>query len=375
MVKSITHIVLEPRYSGAEILVLNLVRSQLEKGIASGLISLKPSHPNFENELESISRLGCELAVPYHALSRLQRIAWIKRSVRRFNPDVVVAHTLIPSVYARLALMSSRVPVASVLHANDDFKGTATHWLERLIWRRNSALVAVNHRSIVNYKLRVTNAANTRIIPNGIDLERYSNIACRRDLVRKQLLGDCTDRIIILQVGRLYQLKQQCVTAESVADFCRNNPEVPVTLVFAGPTEDQRYLEQLRSVIRDNRLEAVVCILGDRKDIPDLLAASDIYVMPSQHEAHSVAALESLASGVYCIFSGIEAFEPFATHPGVLLLKECSADAMARALKKVVVEGSYRNRYSREMQKFSMATCAAKYIDLANEIVARWRSY
>ncbi len=370
MIKSIAHVILEPRYSGAEIIVLDLIRSQLKRGIASGVIALRPSDSSFQNELELLNELGCELAVPQHVLSRTQRISWIRESAQRLEPDVIFAHSLLPSVYARIGLLGADVPVVSVLHTNDDFRDMRARFLEKAIWSRNSALVGVSERSIANYKLRVTRSANARFIPNGIDSATYRDAASRRDLVRKQL-GCSDDRIVILQVGRISYQKQQCVTAEAVAAICRESPGISVTLMFAGAEEGHDYPEQLQRSVRENGIEAKVQTLGNRKDIPDLLAAADIYVMPSDHEAHSIAALEALASGVCCIFSGIEEFQPLATFSGVTLLPQCRADAMTQALRDVISSGVYRRRFSREMDNFSMEACAASYLTLAETICAR----
>lgn len=61
-------------------------------------------------------------------------------------------------------------------------------------------------------------------------------------------------------------------------------------------------------------------IAGARSDVPEILAAADLYLMPSLAEAHSIAFLEALASGVYILASDIPSFE-FGRHfEGVTLL-------------------------------------------------------
>src|SRR5665213_2631438 len=99
----IAHCILEPRYSGAEILVLGLVRAQIAAGSAVAIISLRPSEGLFEKELLALASLGCELLIPPKSLVRQHRVFWITRSIRSFRPDVVFAHSAIPSVYCRIS--------------------------------------------------------------------------------------------------------------------------------------------------------------------------------------------------------------------------------------------------------------------------------
>ena len=113
----IAHCVLEPRYSGAEILVLGLVRAQMAAGVPTALIALRPAEGVFAMELKALAELGCEIFVPPSRLGRVGRVLWIRRAIHKFHPNVVFAHSALPSVYSRCALLgSSGVSLVTVLH-------------------------------------------------------------------------------------------------------------------------------------------------------------------------------------------------------------------------------------------------------------------
>jgi glycosyltransferase involved in cell wall biosynthesis len=370
MVNSIAHVILEPRYSGAEILVLNLVRSQLEKGIASSVVAMRPSHPNFECEMKELEKLGCRVAVPPHSLKRRQRASWIYRALQQIKPEIVFAHASVAMNYARLAALPSGIPVVSVLHsACDDYANRKAWFAEKILCKRNAALVGVSQKNIDEYNGHIGTSRRTRLIPNGIDLNLYAGAIARRAEVRRSLLPDGSgDQILILQVGRISDSKRQCISAEAVARINRDGLGSPITLLFAGLTDDAEYLQRIRRIVHEQGAENQIKVLGDRRDVPELLAAADIYLMPSRHEAHSLAAMESLASGVYSIFSGIDAFRPFTTLPGVTLVDECNTESMTRTLQGVIASGDYRKRFTRDLRRYSKEECFANYLKLANEI-------
>ncbi|MFP3534130.1 glycosyltransferase, partial [Burkholderia sp. SIMBA_042] len=82
-----------------------------------------------------------------------------------------------------------------------------------------------------------------------------------------------------------------------------------VELWLAGLTEDPSYGDALQRLVEQHGLSGKVRFLGSRPDIPALLSAADVYVMPSQREAHSVAMIEALANGVPIVASTIPVFE------------------------------------------------------------------
>jgi glycosyltransferase involved in cell wall biosynthesis len=101
-----------------------------------------------------------------------------------------------------------------------------------------------------------------------------------------------------------------------------------------GLTEDADYEAKLRKLIADSGLSAQVELLGSRTDVPELLAASDLYLMPSTREVHSVAMIEALASGTPVIASDIATFRYAESLPGVTLAGTSDAQPVRAAAKR-----------------------------------------
>jgi glycosyltransferase involved in cell wall biosynthesis len=98
-------------------------------------------------------------------------------------------------------------------------------------------------------------------------------------------------RALVVAVGRLQAQKRLDVLVEAAAAWTARS-DAPV-VVIAGEGPDRAALQR-----RIERSGAPVCLLGARSDVPDLLAAADVVVLPSAWEARSLVAQEALRAGV-----------------------------------------------------------------------------
>jgi glycosyltransferase involved in cell wall biosynthesis len=366
----IAHCILEPRYSGAEILVLGLVRAQIAAGVTTALVALRPSEGLFEPELEAIAKLGCEILVPSKPLVGRQRLSWIRRATRGFRPDVLFAHSALPSVYSRVALIGvPGVSVVTVLHTDEDFNDHKLRVFERLMWRRNGAVVGVSPASIRNYRRLITEKQETRLIPNGVDFKSVRSSAVRRDEVRKQVYEAAPDEVILLQVGRISPQKGQRLSVEALAALGRSMPLQNIRLVFAGIVEYKEYHLEVLAAAQALGVSNRIQFLGSRNDVPLLLAGADAHLMPSVWEAQGIVALEALASGIYCFFTPLEAFSSFTGMPGVTILPE-EPDGLrfAGLLAQAIRTSATSQRYLREMESYGFERCAREYLQVATSL-------
>jgi glycosyltransferase involved in cell wall biosynthesis len=368
----IAHCILEPRYSGAEILVLGLVRAQIAAGVTTALVALRPSEGLFEPELEAIAKLGCEILVPSKPLVGRQRLSWIRRATRGFRPDVLFAHSALPSVYSRIALIGvPGVSVVTVLHTDEDFNDHKLRVFERLMWRRNGAVVGVSPASIRNYRRLITEKQETKLIPNGVDFKSVRSSTVRRDEVRKQVYKAAPDEVILLQVGRISPQKGQRLSVEALAALGRSTSLENIRLVFAGIVEYKEYHLEVLAAAQALGVSNRIQFLGSRNDVPLLLAGADAHLMPSVWEAQGIVALEALASGIYCFFTPLESFSSFTGMPGVTILpEESDGPRFAGLLAQAIRTSATSQRYLRDMESYGFERCAREYLQVATSLIS-----
>lgn len=134
------------------------------------------------------------------------------------------------------------------------------------------------------------------VIQNGI----VSPVTGNRQAVRAEL-GLADDSPMLLTVARLTVQKDHASLVAAVPQVLLHHPDA--RFVFVGDGPEQSRIEE---IVRDNGLEKSVTLLGHRSDLPDLLAAADLFVLPSLFEGLSLALLEAMAVGLPVVATAIQ---------------------------------------------------------------------
>jgi sugar transferase (PEP-CTERM/EpsH1 system associated) len=149
----------------------------------------------------------------------------------------------------------------------------------------------INNQSIPEKQLRV--------IHNGVDSDKFSPSAERKEHIRTQL-GIRYNRPVVGIVARLDPIKDHRTLLKAFALLSDNIPDA--LLLIIGDGEMRASLESLNRALG---LENNVRFLGERQDIPDLLNAMDIFVLTSLSEGHNVSLLESMSSGLPVVATSV----------------------------------------------------------------------
>ena len=159
-------------------------------------------------------------------------------------------------------------------------------------------------RRTADYKVACSKAAaewmfkscdNVRIIYNGIDTNRFRPNKENRSLIRDEL-GIPQDSVAIVCVGRFTKQKNQLL----LIDFMGLAIQYNVYLILIGEGELK---ERCMREAEERGLISNIRFLGHRNDIPDLLNASDVFILPSLYEGYPISALEAQACGLKTFLS------------------------------------------------------------------------
>ncbi len=134
------------------------------------------------------------------------------------------------------------------------------------------------------------------IINNAIDLKKYAYNEKSRKKIREEL--NAQEKIIIGNIARLTYQKNQMFLLQVIHYLKKIDKNILLLLVGNGEDE-----EMLKSEVKKLKLEKNVLFLGLRKDIPELLSAIDVFVLPSRYEGLPVVLSEVQAAGVPSIVS------------------------------------------------------------------------
>ena len=135
-----------------------------------------------------------------------------------------------------------------------------------------------------------------KVVNNSIDVERFKFNPESRARIREELeIGK--DNTVLCHVGRFLPVKNHKKVISIFEKHCQSSPNLTLLLVGTGPLE-----EDVKKAVEDKGIENVL-FLGVRKDIPDILSASDCFVFPSIYEGVSVSLIEAQANGLFCVAS------------------------------------------------------------------------
>jgi sugar transferase (PEP-CTERM/EpsH1 system associated) len=186
-------------------------------------------------------------------------------------------------------------------------------------------------------------------IYNGVDTQRFSRNQSRAELPWRE---EVRSPVVIGTVGRLNPVKNQASLLHALAILKSSSPEVfgrlRLLIVGEGPCR-----EELEALSRELELDDKLYLAGDRDDVPSLLAAMDIFTLPSVAEGISNTVLEAMASNLPVVATAVggnvELVKPGDTG---LLIPVNDHAALASALKTLATDAELRRKIGENAGKF-----------------------
>lgn len=218
-------------------------------------------------------------------------------------------------------------------------------WRERLhTFLVNSGVI----QSLVASSARTKNNA----VEAGVNPQRITTIYnaimpfdvahIDREAVR-QKIGLKKEDVFLVAVGRLVYEKGHEFLVDAMSDVAKGHPHAVAGICGAGPLRDS-----LQAQIDGLNLRDKVMLLGQWDAIPELLAASDVFVLPSRWEGLPMALLEGMMAGLPVIATRVEGVDEV-VQPGVhgLLVPLESPRELAQAIIQLLRSPQERRRMGR----------------------------
>lgn len=187
------------------------------------------------------------------------------------------------------------VPIRIIHSHSSDCVGLHNKILHRLF--RPVANIMATHRLACSDKASVWmfEKRDSMILKNGIDLTGYSYNTTIRNEYRK-LFGIKADTIVIGHVGRFDPVKNHEKIIGIFSEYLNLNDNAVLMLIGKG-----RETEHIKDIVNSLGIMKKVLFLGERKDVPQLMQAMDIFLMPSLFEGLPFVLVEAQAAGLPCL--------------------------------------------------------------------------
>jgi len=286
------HIVLSLNVGGLEMVVINLLKG-LDRRIYTPILCCLEEEGSLIHEIEKLGVKTIVLGkkkkgIDYPLLFRLASI------LRQEKIDIIHSHNPTPYFYGTIAGKIANVPVIIYTkHGRNPVKKKRELLLRKFLSYMTDKIVAVSDdaRNVAINDEKI-NPEKVVTIFNGIDIDRYqTNIDVAS---KKREIGLSDDDFVIGIVARLSPEKDHNTLFEAfriVLDSINQN----VKLVIVG---DGILREEFEQKAKSISISNKTIFLGERYDVPELLAIFDLFILSSITEGISLTLLEAMATGL-----------------------------------------------------------------------------
>ena len=355
------HIVGDSRFGGAANIILGLSHVAQAEGWQVDVLTTDPVFQHAVRQhglgLVNLDVIRREIR-PVWDLGGLVRLT---RFLRREPYQIVHTHTSKAGFVGRLAARLAGVPaIVHTVHGFAFHEESPIHvrrfysTLERLASRWCDRIVSVSefHRAWA-IELGMCQPGKILAIPNGI-----AEVGRNREVGLAELrreMGASQGDLVILSMARLAADKGLEYLIEAASILPQTERRVQIVIAGDGPERDR-----LEHLVHHLGVTQRVRFLGFREDVGDLLAASDLVVLPSLREGLSIALLEAMAAGKPIIASSIGSQREVASHAEMALLVR---PADARALSDAIVELSGNEALMARLGRAARAVYESRYTE------------
>jgi glycosyltransferase involved in cell wall biosynthesis len=311
----------------------------------------------FDGKLGEILR---QTAVPVHMLGpvRVSRPWTVGRARRNLAQllqkiafDVVICHSVWPMAIFSPVVRLSRMPLVFWLH--DAVRGT--HWLER--WARRTApdLAVCNSRFTAATLKNLYPAAECEVVYCPVampELAHHDRAAVRADLSTPE------NTVLVIQVSRLERWKGHLLHLEALGKL-RDLTEWMAW--FVGGVQrppEAHYLEELKTRTNQLKISQRVRFLGQRPDVPRLLAAADIHCQPnSGPEPFGITFVEGLLAGLPVVTTALGGAKEIIDETCGILVPPGDPIVLADTLRRLIENAVVRARLGRAGPSRARSLC------------------
>jgi glycosyltransferase involved in cell wall biosynthesis len=312
------HVISSLEIGGAERLLLDLVKRQIEDGLDVYVHVFRKTESFLELDLLN---LNCKVTFGVAGQYNPVQLFYLRRFVSIIKPDIIHAHLTSAQIWTSLIQNCRRVTTEHNTH------NRRRRWFFRifdyLLYSRFHQVACISEATraaLIAWIPKVQ--SKTTIIHNGIDISRFNPSSRISKPVRK-----------IIMVARFEEQKDQDTLINSLTKF----KELELILVGDGARRDE-----LENLVKIKQIDKRVHFFGKRNDIPSLLNDADVYVHSVHWEGFGIAVVEAMAAGLPVIVSNVPGLRDVVGEAG-LLFDPGNVEQLALCIKKMIEDDQLRN--------------------------------
>lgn len=295
-----------------KVLLIAQIKAAQEAGYE--IYGICSAGPNFDFlEQEGIKMHPIKIKRSISPFSDLAALWKMYRFFKKENINIVHTHTPKCSLLGQLAAKLAGIPViVNTVHGfyfHEHMKPLARRFYIAMEWiagKCSTVVLSQNPEDIdTAIKLKICKPDKIRLLGNGVDLGKF-NPDRFDDSFKKQKRKELAipeSATVIGIIGRLVQEKGYLELFEAFREIIKKRDNT--WLVMIGSEEPKKADRISADTFKAYGIEERTCWLGNRDDIPELLACIDIYTLPSWREGFPRSAIEASAMSLPIVTTNI----------------------------------------------------------------------
>ncbi len=304
------------RVGGAERVAVTLANGLAERGHEVMLLAIKGGGAQ---EIHVRKDLGVDLRILGIQRDSIKRPFKFMKSMKQlrgsicdifedFKPDVINTHIpeddLVASDCVKRTGIGVHVPLVQSLmfhiHRDGlDFRTRMRLKMMRKMFYRSGVTLAVSSGVAKQITLLTgLPAERMEVLHNVTDIRAYAELPSKEE-ARKNL-GLDPNRPVVGGLGRLHPAKNFPMFVRASKAILEKHPDVQFMIIGEG---DQR--GKIEAAMKEAEVGGSWTLLGQRNDVPQCLAAADIFVQSSDYEGFPVAVVEAMAAGLQIVATDV----------------------------------------------------------------------
>lgn len=341
---------------------VDLARALKKRGHECVVIS---SGGELVKELQKMGTPHYELPVHQKSIFSLGLVSRLAEVIEREKIDLVHARSRVPAWLAWLAARRTNRPFVTTCHGY-----YSKHLFSRVMgWGKRVIVISnvIGRHMIDDFGV---SPEKIRLIHRGVDLTQF-------EIAGKSPEPNAgSKKFKIINIGRLSPIKGQLEFIKAVHELRRTLPSLEVLIVGSEGENKSKYTDLLRKTIQQLNLESCVKLLGTRRDIPELLAQSDLLVLSTiVPEAFGRVIIEAGAVGTPVVATNQGGVLDIIDHEkNGLLVTPGDSNEMAEAMLRILKDPDTARRYAENLKRkvqteFSADQMTEKTLKVYDEVM------
>jgi glycosyltransferase involved in cell wall biosynthesis len=299
--------------------------------------------------------------------------------LRTYRPQVIHTQLQFANILGNIAAAVLGMPSISTLHTVDNPVKTTSYWRNQITWfvLRNlcSKVIAVSENTR-QFHISKGKIPEDKIVTiyNGIDISSFRPLDKSGFAKKRRSLNLPPDGLVFTTIAVLRKLKGIQFMIEAMPEILKLTPDFRYLIVGDG-----EYGETLKKLVSTSNLGGHVVFTGQRKDIPEILAISDVFVLPTLTEALPTVLIEAMAAQKAIIASNVGGVpEMVENEKNGLLVPPADPVSLANACSQLAQDTKRREAMAKQgyliaHEKFEIKKLIHKLNDLYDELIKNGR--